>query len=84
MMSENVEYLPAGTFPVYEAEYISSLLEKNKIDYEVEMDDSEIKNMTPCQASIGGTFGLGAKVHFYVHPDSLEVTVKLLDDEIST
>ena len=71
-MNDNSEYLLLGNFDLKRAKSICDLLDKKQIHFQVEIDDQPIKNMSPWQAAIGGTYGSGASANIYVKTDSLE------------
>jgi hypothetical protein len=68
-----------GKFDLKKSKIILDTLEKNNIQFEIEIDDSEIKNLTPLQAQ-GGTFGLGVYVSIFVNSQDEDVSLKLLDE----
>ncbi len=79
-MNDNSEYTLLGNFYLRDAKPICELLDKNQIDFEIEIDDQPIRNMRPFQAAYGGTFGSGATANIYVKPDSLEQCEMILKE----
>ena len=77
-MSEDSDYIFLISFPIIESKRVIDLFKENKIDFQIEKDDSAIKEMDAATAYFGGTFGQGVLVHFYVHPDSYENSQTLI------
>ncbi len=82
-MSENLENsgICIGKFELKISKVILDILEKNNIQFEIEIDDSEIKNLTPLQAQ-GGTFGLGVFVSIFVKSQSENNSLRLIKEYI--
>ena len=80
-MNDNSEYALFGNFDLKDATSICDMLEQRKIDFELEVDDQPIKNMSPWQAAYGGTYGSGASANIYVKTDSLEDCEKILKEK---
>jgi hypothetical protein len=79
-MTNNPEYILLGNFNLKDAKPICDLLEKNKIVFELEIDDQPIRNMTPFQAAYVGTSGTGVTANIYVQSDSLEQCDSILKE----
>jgi hypothetical protein len=79
-MNDNSEYTLLGNFDLRDAKPICDRLEQKQIDFELEVDDQPIRNMTPFQAAYGGTSGTGATANIYVQSDSLEQCELLLKE----
>ena len=58
-------------FDVYTAKKIIKRLDTAGIRFKIDTDDSSIKNMNAVTANRGGTFGLGIRVFFTIHPDDI-------------
>jgi hypothetical protein len=63
------EFLEVGALQAFEARQILPRLEQQGIRFQIEIDHSAIHQMTPVQASFGGTWGNGAVVRLFVHED---------------
>jgi hypothetical protein len=61
-----------ATFQTREVDRLLERLEKDTVDYEIDMDDSQIRGLSPFQASMGGTYGTGVNVNLYVHEKDME------------
>jgi hypothetical protein len=77
MMSES-NYIPIGEYPFYDLKKVTDKLEELSIDYEVDLDDTRINNISPLQASYGGTGGLGAVGSVSVDPNKIDESNKIL------
>lgn len=53
-MNDNSKYTLLGNFDLKDAKDICDLIEKQSIDFELEIDDTPIRNMSPFQAAYGG------------------------------
>ena len=71
-MNDQSDYVFLGNFDLKNAKSICDSLDQKRIEFEIEIDDQPIRNMSPFQAAYGGTFGSGATANIYVEPDSLE------------
>ena len=80
-MDNNQIYKFFGSFDLNSAKQICAVFEEHKIDFEVEIDDSPIRNMTPFQASLGGTYGFGASANIYVDAQSIDQCNALLSPD---
>jgi len=65
-------YQFVATFQTREVERLLERLERDTVDYEIDMDDSQIRGMSPFLASMGGTYGTGVNVNLYVHTDDMD------------
>jgi hypothetical protein len=73
MTEPSDSYTSVGAYPLHEATRITELLDAGDIDYEVEIDDSEIKNMSIVTIAVrGGTAGLGCKMRIFVKNTQIE------------
>ena len=79
-MNDNSEYTFLGNFDLKGAKPICDLLELKQIDFELEIDDQAIRNMSPFQAAYGGTYGSGASANIYVKSDSIEACESILKE----
>ena len=70
--SEESQFISIGEFSPPHAVKVTDLFESLDVAFEVEFDDSEIRNLTPADASFGGTYGHGAKVRIFVAADKIE------------
>ncbi len=61
-----------GLYSSSTAKLILDAFVKNEINFDINIDDSRIKNMTPLQAAYGGTFGQGAGIAISVSSDDLD------------
>ena len=79
-MNENIENnnFCIGRIELSKSKAILNLFEKSNIKFELEVDDSQIKNLTPLEAQ-GGTFGLGIYVDIFISPKDEEVSLKILN-----
>lgn len=66
------DYQFIATFQTREVDRLIERLERDSVDYEIDMDDSQIRGMSPFQASVGGTYGTGVNVNLYVHEKDSE------------
>lgn len=64
------DYLFVGAFTPGEIKRVTNHLERLAIDYQVEFDDSEIRELSPVSAS-HGLFGASATVKLYIDPQKL-------------
>lgn len=78
-MSDEKTYEFLGSFDLKTAKDLCDLLAKQHIDFELEIDDSPIRNLTPFQAYIGGTYGTGVSANIYVETESFDRCSTLLD-----
>jgi hypothetical protein len=69
MNINNDDYLLVGRYNVKEANRLLPRLESSEVRFYVEMDDTDIKEMSPHIAAHGGTFGQGVDLQLYVHQD---------------
>ena len=72
MMNENETYRFLGNFDLRSAKKICAWLEEKHIEFELEIDDTPIRNLPPFQAGLGGTFGRGASANIYVPEDAMD------------
>ncbi|MEE9367334.1 MAG: hypothetical protein V3V05_00565 [Pontiella sp.] len=79
-MNDNLEYTFLGNFDLSDTKTICDLIEKQNINFELEIDDSPIRNMSPFQAAYGGTYGSGATANIYVQEDALEPCNLIVQD----
>lgn len=79
-MNDNPKYTLLGNFELRDAKGICELIEKQDIDFELEIDDTPIRNMSPFQAAYGGTYGSGATANIYVDTQSLKRCEGLLNE----
>jgi hypothetical protein len=77
-MDNNSNYTLLGNFDLKDAKIICELIEVNNIDFELEIDDSAIRDMSAFQAAYGGTFGSGATANIYVQTHSSEQCKKII------
>jgi len=79
-LNENIENnnFCIGRIELSKSKVILNLFEKSNIKFELEVDDSQIKNLTPLEAQ-GGTFGLGIYVDIFISPKDEEVSLKILN-----
>ena len=80
-MNDNSDYTLLGSFDLKDAKSVCALLESKQIDFEIEIDDQPIRNLSPWQAAYGGTYGSGAAANIYVHPDSMEQCEVILNEK---
>ena len=80
-MNDNSDYTLLGSFDLKDAKSVCDLLESKQIDFEIEIDDQPIRNLSPWQAAYGGTYGSGATANIYVHPDSMEQCEGVLNEK---
>ena len=66
MDEENDGFHLVGDLSPPEAKRFLEKLDAEGIPYEIEVDDSEVKNLLPWQARFGGTFGAGVRILVYV------------------
>jgi len=66
-----------SSYSIPEAKRIVPKLEKADIEYEYEMDDSEIKNLSGSDLKYG-TAGTGVKVCIYLRPENMEFAKSIL------
>ena len=79
-MNDDSKNTLLGNFDLHDAKVVCDLIEKHQIEFEIEIDDSPIRNMSPFQASIGGTFGSGASANIFVPTDLMEKCVSILEE----
>ena len=72
-----MEYEYFGTFRNADARLLMDSFLERDICFDAEVDDSAIKNMSPIQMFLGGTFGTGSKIAVSVHPDDMEEADKI-------
>ena len=83
-MNDKSNYTLLGNFSIRDANLICDVFETEKIDFEIEIDDSAIRGLDAVQAVLGGTFGRGAFANIYVDQNSLEQCEKILEEIGST
>lgn len=66
------DFVYVGSFEPREARRVLMLLEGEKIDFKIEVDDSPLKEMNPAQAGSGGAFGGGSLVKIHLQPDRID------------
>jgi hypothetical protein len=79
-MNDNNTYSFLGNFSLRSARKICAWLEEEHIEFELEIDDTPIRDLPPFQAGLGGTFGRGASANIYVHADALEQCASFLEN----
>lgn len=77
-MDPEKEYEFVGNFDLHSAEELCARLETEHIDFELEIDDSPIRNLMPFEAALGGTYGAGASANIYVRAEDLDRCQALL------
>ena len=78
-MTDGQTYRFLGNFDLRTAKKLCALLEEGRIGFELEIDDTPIRNLSPFQAGLGGTYGTGASANIYVAEDTFEDSVLLLE-----
>jgi len=79
-MNDQAEYELLGEFAVHEAKRVTSELDQAGVEYEVEIDESGIKGMTPLMiVTHGGTAGLGCTLRLFVQPHRVKEARAILD-----
>ena len=68
-----------GQFDLRTAGRICERLEQQGIAFQLEVDDSPIRNMSPFQAAYGGTYGSGATANIYVAPEVYEQSIEIVN-----
>lgn len=71
-------YQFVATFQTREVDRLLERLERDTVDYEIDMDDSQIRGMSPFLASVGGTYGTGVNVNLYVHEKDVERACQII------
>ena len=79
-MNEKQNYTLLGNFDLNEAKAICDVFEIQDLEFEIEINDSAIRNMFPVDAVLGGTFGRGVAANIYVDSDSLEQCNQILKE----
>ena len=69
---DHSDYTLLGSYSIRDAGPVCEALESVSIPFDLEIDDSAIKEMPTCQAILGGTFGSGAWANIYVPTGEIE------------
>lgn len=67
-----------AAFQTRETDRLLERLEKEAVDYQIDMDDSQIRGMSPFLASVGGTYGTGVTVNLYVHEKDMNRACQII------
>ena len=78
-MTENTNdrYEYFGIYPNFDAKLILDAFVKNNINFDIHVDDSQIREMHPLQAAYGGTFGQGVGIAVLVHVDDIDEAMRI-------
>jgi len=67
-----MEYEYFGTYRNADARVLLDAFTECDIRFELEIDDSAIRNMSPIKMLLGGTFGTGSRIAVSVHKEDFE------------
>jgi hypothetical protein len=70
-----------GKFPVMEAETFLKRFEEEKVRFEINRDDSAIRQMMPFTAIMGGLSGTAPMIEIFVHPDDEAKAIELMGED---
>ena len=65
------QYENFGVYPNCDAKLILDAFVANNISFDIHIDDSEIKKMSPVRAAYGGTYGQGVGIAISVHVNDI-------------
>ncbi len=69
-----------GKFPVADAETILKRFEAENIRFEIERDNSAMRQMTPFTAITGGYAGTAPMIEIFVHPDDESKAMTIINE----
>ena len=69
-----------SSYPVWQIEAVTDALEKKGVEYQIAFDDTGITKMDPVIASIGGTYGDGARANLFIHEGHIDAANSVLKE----